>query len=259
MLNAKPQNKSMVKEYMVTCFLDGRQVFCKNFKASKNTVLTKCKQWYWQKYNEGYKPRFEIQEQYHEKTLTSLFLDKDKKESVAKLLQRAKDLYKSYPEEFQGKKCRLYNKCLSMWNSIQNEFYMTANVCDNTVWKWEDFLDSFDRVGYLIDEEPEQLSDWSKLLSGWYHRDWAVQVLKIIKDFNLDNQKPEIVTVFQNDFKSVRNEKELNSMLLKWYDLVFWSPWKMEMLENTFPQPKNAHWDDEFNSDVENTFFAEEV
>ena len=47
MLNTNPQTKSMVKEYMVTCYLDGKQVFCKAFKASKGTVLAKCKQWYW--------------------------------------------------------------------------------------------------------------------------------------------------------------------------------------------------------------------
>jgi hypothetical protein len=256
MLNANQTLR--IKEFMVTCYLDGKQVFCKNFKASKDTVLTKCKQWYWAKYNEGYRPRFEIKEQYHEKSLTSIFLDADKKRALANLLKKAKDLYKSYPEEFEGKKCRLYNRIMDMWNSVQNEFFMTCDVCDNTIWKWEDFFEQFDRVGYLIEQEPEQLSDWSKLLEGWYHRDWAVEVLKIIKEFNLDNQKPEIVTVFQNDFKSVRSEKELHSALLKWYDLIFWSPWKLEMLENTFPQPQSSHWEDEFNPDIE-TLFNEEV
>lgn len=255
MLNAKTPNKQ--KEYQVTCYLDGRQVFCKNYKASKNTVLTTCKNWYWAKYNEGYRPRFEIKEIYHEKPLTSMFLEKEKRESVAKLLSDAKELYKSY-EEDSAKKCRAYKVCISMWNSIQNEFYMTADVCDNTIWHWQDVLKDFDRSGYLFDGDPVQLTDWSKLLEGWYHRQWAVEVLKLIKDFNLDNQKPEYVTVFQNDFKSVKNERDLHSMLLKWYDLIFWSPWKLEMLESSISQPRGAHYEDEFNPDLENTYFVQE-
>lgn len=188
---------------------------------------------------------------YKSKPLTSLFLGEEKRKSIFELMKNIKDKFKSYDKN-DVKRYRLVNLSNDMWNSMQNEFYMTANICSNTVWRWEDELSNFDKTGYLLYEvQRTELTEWSELLKGWFDRQWAVEVLKLIKDFNLDNQEKELVTYFQNDFKRARNDKEFRSALLKWHDLIHWSPWKMELLKGTFPQPVPSHWDNEFSAEID--------
>lgn len=183
-------------------------------------------------------------------SLTKYFLDKKTINDLAELMKKVKDLYKSYNEENFKRPC-LKDLANDMWYSLQNEFYMTANICQNTVWHWQDKVDKFDECGYLIEGEHCGLTDWSKLIAGWYRKEWAVGVLKLIRDFNLDNQEPDYVVAFQNDFKKVKNESEYCSALLKWNDLIYWSPWKLSLYDNTFQQPLSSKWDDDFNSDVD--------
>ena len=82
-------------------------------------------------------------------SLTKLFLEKDKIHELSELLKSVKELYKSYDKD-DVKKFRLKDLASDMWNSLQNEFYMTANICDNTVWYWQDEVEKFDEYGYLI-------------------------------------------------------------------------------------------------------------
>ena len=193
-------------------------------------------------------------------SLTKHFLEKKTIKELAELLKKVKDLYKSYSEDDvrnsvvlsrMRAKFRLKDLANDMWDSLQNEFYMTANICDNTVWHWQDEVEKFDEYGYLIERKPCGLTDWSKLVTSWYRKEWALGVLKLIKDFNLDNQNPDYVVAFQNDFKKVKNESEYCSALLKWNDLIYWSPWKLSLYDNTFQQPLSSKWDDDFNSDVD--------
>lgn len=183
-------------------------------------------------------------------SLTKLFLEKDKIHEIGKLMKTVKDLYKSYAED-DVKRFRLKDLANDMWNSLQNEFYMTANICDNTVWHWQDEVEKFDEYGYLIERKPCELEPWSRLVQSWYHKEWAIEVMKLIKDFNLDNQNPDYVAVFQGDFKKVKDEQEFCSVLMKWNDLIYWSPWKLSLYDNTFQQPLNSHWDSEFNLDYD--------
>lgn len=183
-------------------------------------------------------------------SLTKHFLEKKTIKELAELMKKVKDLYKSYSED-DVKKSRLKDLANDMWNSLQNEFYMTANICDNTVWYWQDEVEKFDEYGYLIERKPCELSAWSQLVQSWYHKEWAIEVMKLIKDFNLDNQNPDYVAVFQGDFKKVKDEQEFCSVLMKWNDLIYWAPWKLSLYDNTFQQPLNSHWDSEFNLDYD--------
>lgn len=186
-----------------------------------------------------------------EKPLTTLFLEKDKRSEIGNLLKRTKELYLSYDKD-SAKRYRLRLLSLDMWNSMQNEFYATADISDNTVWKWQDAIESYDETGYLlVNNQPEELSSWSKLLISWVHREWSIEVLKLIKDFNLDNQPGDYVTAFQNDFKRVKDKASFCGALLKWTDMIMWSPWKLSLLDNTYQQPLNEHYDCEFNAEYE--------
>ena len=101
-------------------------------------------------------------------SLTKHFLEKKTIKELAELLKKVKDLYKSYSED-DVKKFRLKDLANDMWDSLQNEFYMTANICDNTLWYWQDEVEKFDEYGYLIERKPCGLTDWSKLVTSWYH------------------------------------------------------------------------------------------
>ena len=190
------------------------------------------------------------------KPLTSLFLDKDKRTTLCELLKTFKEKYKTYSDD-DVKKLRLKNLAVDMWNSLQDEFFHTADITDNSIWKWQDKLEVFDEYGYLYDVQSTELSDWAELVKGWYNRNWAVEVLKLIKDFNLDNQSPEYVRVFKSDFKSVKNEQQFVSAVYKWSDLIYWSPWKLSLLDNTFQQPRNVHYEDDFNPDVDSDAYLD--
>lgn len=186
--------------------------------------------------------------------LTSIFLDTDRKKALCCLMKATKDKYASYSGN-ELKRLRLKRFAYDMWNSLQNEFYMSANISVSSFWKWQDRLDQFDEFGYLYYDvgHIEELSEWTILVKGWYNQDWALNVLTLIKDFNLDNQPTEYVTAFQNDFKKVINQQQFCSAMMKWSDLIFWSPWKLSLLDNTCPQPVSSHYEDEFNPDVEDS------
>jgi len=253
----KTPNK--IKEYKVVFFADGSEIGTRVIQATKQQLWKKLKNWIAVERDNGREhPHFEITEVVHYKPLTSLFLDKDKITAVGNLLKDVKALVKSYDKE-DCKFGRARRMAVDMWNSLQNEFYMSANICDNTVWKWQDAVKDFDKTGYLFDREPCELTEWTKYLTGLYIRDWAFEILNLIKDFNLDNQEPAYVSNFQHDFMSVKNKEQFYSTVLKWTDLVYWSPWKLEFLKNSVPQPLNMHWDDDFNEDVFDSFNQEEV
>lgn len=185
------------------------------------------------------------------RSLTSFFLARETVQSVISLQRSIKDMYGSYAPE-DVKKARLKVLATDMWNSLQNEFYMTANICPNTVWEWQDRIASFDEYGYLlVDGVSCELSEWTILVKGWYKKEWGYEVLKLIKDFNLDNQPTDYVTVFMNDFKKARNDVEFSSVLLKWNDLIYWSPWKLSLYDNTFQKPLPVHYDEDFEPEVD--------
>ena len=186
--------------------------------------------------------------------LTSLFLAKDKRQQLCTLLKDVKTLYKSYDKE-DVKHSRLKTFAEDMWNSLQNEFFHTCDISDNSIWKWQDDLKVFDEYGYLLERKPEELSDWSKLIKGWYHKEWAIEVLKLIQDFNLDNREPAYTSVFKDDFLRVKNQEQFVSAIYKWTDLIYWSPWKLALLESKIPQPRSVHYEDDYNPDVDEVEF----
>lgn len=190
------------------------------------------------------------------KSLTSIFLAQDKRMSIVALQKAIKALYKSYAEG-SVKRARLKDLALDMWNSLQNEFYMSASISDNTIWHWQDEVEKFDEFGYLVEREPEALSDWTLLLKGWYNRNWAFEVLTFVKDWNLDNQDPEYVRAFQRDFMKARDNEQFCSVLYKWNDLVHWSPWKMSLLDTSFQMPTSVHYEDDFNPDVDSDAYLD--
>lgn len=191
------------------------------------------------------------QKKIHHHSLTSFFLESDKLHQLKVLMKEIKLQYRLYEKE-DIRRYRLRNLSLDMWNSLQNEFYMTANICQNTIWQWQDKFDRYHESGYFLeDKEPCELTDWSMFLKSWTDQEWTRQVLNLVKDFNLDNQKPEYVVMFQNDFKSVRNREQFCSVVTKWMDLIYWSPWKLSLYDNCIPQPKSAHYDDDFNPEYE--------
>lgn len=184
-----------------------------------------------------------------QKSLTSFFLTKEQCESVKTLQKSIKDLYGTYDKE-DAKRSLLKNLANDMWNALQNEFYMSANISENSIWSWTDKVAEFEESGYLlVPSEREELTEWTQLLQGWYNREWAHEVLKLLKEFNLDNQPTDYVVAFQNDFKKVKTQADFCAALLKWNDLIYWNPEKLHLLDNTFQQPVNSHYDDEFNDD----------
>lgn len=199
------------------------------------------------------------------KPLTSYFLEKDKREALCNLLKSIKDLYKVYKgmtkdehkvdglicSNAQFKEVQLKRFAEYVWNELQNEFYMSADISWNSIWRFQDEFKDFDESGYLLGTIPTPLLDWTVLLKSWTNQEWAREVLNLIKDFNLDNQPGDYVTAFQNDFKRVKDKASFCSALLKWHDLIHWSPWKLSLLDNTYQQPINEHYDCEFNAEYE--------
>lgn len=194
--------------------------------------------------------------QHNPKSLTSIFLAKGQRMSIVALQKTIKAMYRSYAED-SIKRSRLKDLALDMWNSMQNEFNMTASICDNTIWHWQDEVEKFDEYGYLIERRPAELSDWTICLKSWFNRNWAYEVLTFIKDWNLDNQDPEYVRAFQSDFMKVKDAEQFCSVLYKWNDLVHWSPWKMSLLDTSFQMPTSAHYEDDFNPDVDSDAYLD--
>lgn len=221
-------------------------VTCNKFDLLK---LVKSEYAFYRKDHDGVYIKFE-EVPYAPKPLTSLFLEKDKREALCKLLKECKALYKSYDKE-DVKRLKLHDFSVGMWNDLQNEFYMTADICWNTIWKYQDALQQFDRMGYLLVGTPEKLTAWSVKIKENYHREWAVELLKLIKDFNLDNQPEDYVNSFMNDFKSVHDRSSFCSALYKWTELIRWAPEKLALLDGTYVQPISVHYEDDYNPDVD--------
>ena len=54
-----------------------------------------------------------------------------------------------------------------MWNDLQNEFYMTADISENSIWKWSDRFEMFDEVWIFgLVEEPCELTPLDPALEG---------------------------------------------------------------------------------------------
>jgi hypothetical protein len=205
------------------------------------------------------------------KSLTSIFLAQDKRLSIAALLKSIKAQYRVYMDatkderkveglicsNSQYKQAELRRFAEYVWNSLQNEFYHTADISWNSIWRFQDEFEGFDESGYLMVTMPEPLTEWTKLVKSWYNRNWAYEVLNFIKDWNLDNQDPEYVRVFQADFKKVKDEEQFISALYKWNDLVHWSPWKMSLLDTSFQMPQSVHYEDDFNPDVDSDAYLD--
>ena len=160
------RNTKQTPKCWTVVFYDGKtELESARWTCTKNELWTRLKSWLAEAKSRYDGPRFEFTEVVpSESRLTSLFLDKEKRKSILDLQKSIKDKYKTYPEG-DVKRLRLKNLAIDMWNSIQNEFfYMTANICDNTVWHWQDAIADFDEFGYLYDREPTELTDWTKLL-----------------------------------------------------------------------------------------------
>lgn len=256
----KTVNKQIqkVKEYKVVFYADGSEIGTRNLQVTKQQLWQKLKNWLaYMRDNGREHPHFEITEVYHEKSLMSLFLEKERLSQVGLLVKSAKELVASYDKE-DPKRSRAEAVLQRMCYSLKDEFYMTADVCENTVWKWQDILSQFDKVGYLLDIPDPEVTAWTQFFEDCYIRDWKVEILKLVKDWNLDNQEQTFVSLFQHDFMACKTKEQFYSAVLKWTELIHWSPWKLEFYRYSIPQPLNNHWDDDFNDDVTD-FNSEEV
>lgn len=181
------------------------------------------------------------------KRLAFRFLPKQKRVAFFVLLKNIKTCYASMPKN-DSRREFVKNFSISLWNSLEDEFFMTADISDNTLWRWQDLWNKFFVDGYFsftkVTCEP---SSWTQLLKGWYNRVWVYEVLKLIKDFNLDNQPSCYATAFQGDFKKVKSSADFFGSLLKWNDLIYWHPEKLSLLDYSVPMPQQSHFEDEFN------------
>lgn len=251
-------NAQKVKEYKVVFFADGSEIGTRNLQLTKSELWKKLKNWLnYMRENGREHPHFEITEVYHEKSLMSLFLDKERLSEVGLLLKSAKELVASYDKE-DPKRPRAESMLKYMCYELKDEFYMTANVCENTIWKWQDVISMFDKVGCLLVNPDPVITEWSQFFENCYIREWKVEILKLVKEWNLDNQEQVFVNLFQHDFMSCRTKEQFYSAILKWTDLIHWSPWKLEFYRYSVPQPLNMHWEDDYNEDIGDVFSSEE-
>lgn len=248
------------KSYIVSFWLDEVPEAVKICSAEYDILLRDCKKWYHAKYEEGYdKPRFEIKEIYHKKPITSLFLDREKVQALKSLFEAIAGLFRCYMDEGNTSKYNALRRFSeSMKNSMQNEFYMTANICDNTVWHWTDKFKLFDEQTYLFYCEGNRvkLSAWSMFLIT-SERERAREILELVKEWNLDDQPEEYVKPFQEDFMACKSEQQFCNTLLKWSDLIRWNPEKLSLYDGSIPQPRPSHYDDEFNPEYDSDAFMD--
>lgn len=296
MMNAE-QTPNQKKEYTVTLYLDDKQVMEKTVNQFFYIILKRVKAWCAEKIRSGHRAGYNIQEVRRwstsaqvpsrvvesEVSVMKLFLDKDKQCQLKQLFLAYKALYESY-EKGSLWAIRLRVKIYEMYGRIESEFYHTADVCQNTIWQWQDYLDNFPRTGCLLCSYPhiEDLYDslnlaetesekrriqssisawwkhqkespffdpWRELLSSWHNRQRVISILQLVKDFNLDNQDSALVNMFKTDFMCASTDKQFASALIKWNDLILWSPWKQELYRDCCPLPANSHWEDEYNPD----------
>lgn len=182
--------------------------------------------------------------------LTSFFLTSYTRKRLNELFKDIKLMYKEYKEQnddFRAKRLKEFSE--DMFNSIQNEFYMTAGVSEHTIIHYEDKIDSFDEYGYLDELKVTELSDWSKFVKNLFHQEWSIEILKLIQYFNLDCQPSEYVSHFQSDFMKVKGRQDFCGTLLKWNDLIFWNPEKIHYYDGMIAEMPRAHWDNEFEAE----------
>lgn len=186
---------------------------------------------------------------YKHQILLRKYITKEKYKSILTIQGEIRTKYKVMES---AKRSRLLNLSLTMWNSILNEFYMTADITDNTIWRWQDELSRFEEYGYLYtDKVTEELTTWTLDIVVWIHNHFERMdsLLSLLKDFNLDNQPSSLTEHFQKDFMEVDDDQKFCSALLKWTDLVYWHPEKQSLYDYTIPAPSNSHYEDDFNED----------
>lgn len=239
-----------IHEYEVTFYLYGKKVETRRYNETKDGLWKKIKNWPAEQREKDWNsaPRFEINEVVHHKPITSLFLSQDLRKELNGLIADAKKVYASITDEFKKKMFR--NMCEHVWAQMQNEFYHTANISKEQLFAFQDLIVDFDDWYLTFNREPAQLDDWSKLLKEWTCRTWAVEVLKLIRDFNLDSQPRDYVLAFQSDFMKVQSNKQFCATLLKWNDFIYWNPEKLSLLDSTFCQPVSVHFEGDENPDV---------
>lgn len=187
------------------------------------------------------------------KPITSIFLDKDKRLEIIGLQKDVKRQYASYDKDKDAlKRSRLRDLAEDMWNSMQNEFYHSSDISVSTIAYWQDEIIRFNEEGYLFERKPEPLSEWTKLCKSWYDRNRTYEVLNLIRNSGCAfDGRPEAWEVFQSDFKQSKTNEQFCSAILKWTDLTFWSPWKLDLYDSSYFQPRSAKYEDEFNPDVD--------
>ena len=186
----------------------------------------------------------------HFKHLVKTFVSQEKRDALNGILSEVKLQLMSYDKE-DYKHAQLVKFGKNLWKELKSEFYRTADISDNTIWKNQDFLETFDEQGYLIVEDREgRIDAWVEKMEGWYDIMWPTSVLNLIKDFNLDCQPSEYANLFMDDFQQVKNQPQFCSAITKWTDLIFWSPWKLELLAGKIEEPRGSHYEDEFNPET---------
>lgn len=252
--------KVIKKQYVVSFYLDERQDSVKFCFADYDSLLRDCKKWWHERYDEGFDmPRFEIKEVVHYKSVTSLFLEKEKVQDLKQLFGAINGLSEYYAGEGNTSKHNALARFLeSMRNSMLDEFYNTARISDNTVWHWTDKFKLFDEQTYLyyLEGVREKQSKWVMFLMS-AQRDRVVEILNLVKEWNLDEQPEEYSTHFKEDFMACTSDQQFCNTLLKWIDLIRWNPEKLSLYDGTIPQPRSAHYDDEFNPEFDSDAFLD--
>lgn len=248
------------KNYVVTFFLDGVQDSVKFCCAQYDALLHDCKKWYRAKYDEGYdKPSFEIKEIVAYKSATALFLDNEKVRSLKLLFGAVKGLTEYYLKEneiLKYKAIRRFSE--SMKNNMQNEFYASANICDNTVWSWTDKFKAFDKETFLhyMEGRPVKLDQWTMfLMTADVQR--TRSILDLVREWNLDNQPQDYVMPFKEDFMACKSDQQFCKTLLKWTDLIRWNPENLSLYDGSIPQPRPSHYEDEINPEFDSDAFLD--
>lgn len=303
MLNAKNSNAPK-KVYEVTLYVDDKEIMKKEVDMYHYIIRKRINEWARSVIAKKRRPGYSITEvkkwsvSSSEKSrvvvakvsLMKLFLGKTKFERIHNLFLQCKNKLNGYvPVSKKG--IRLRYKFIELKNSVLDEFCHTANVCDETIWKWEDFLETYDKTGYLLSEcwlersydlwneaelgcekkkyrleivkswkdakKEDFLSHWTQyLVTLEQHK--VYEVLKFVQNFNLDTEDEQFVKMFKEDFMSAGSDQSFASVLLKWNDLILWSPWKRDLFKESATIEFNNHWESETNPDF-NEFFAEEV
>lgn len=182
--------------------------------------------------------------------LVHIFVSAEKRALMNDLCSAVKKKLSFMTEEKDAyKKEKLVTFGKRMWYDFKDEFYMTGDISEETLWKWQDGLGLFDEQYLHVPPCPEYQRLWLDVVESWYDIRWAIEVMKLVKQINLDNF--DYIGQFITDFQKVKNEHEFCSAIYKWTDLTQWSPWKQALLlDCTIPQPANMKYEEEFNPEI---------